>query len=124
MFSLSPANESPLVSYHSIPTCFLLLENSLFTPDWQSARDAFSTPHPPHSKTDVSAFHWLFTPKVSGQLSYDLLFSYWRNFARKAKFEIQNRVFVLFLFPPHIVDVAQVASIFKFILPYLAILRI
>jgi len=72
----------------------------------------------------VSAFHWLFTPKVSGQLSYDLLFSYWRNFARKAKFEIQNRVFVLFLFPPHIVDVAQVASIFKFILPYLAILRI
>jgi hypothetical protein len=60
------------------PTCFLLLEKScfysLFTPDWQPARDPVSTLHPPHSNTNVSAFHWLFTPKVSGQLSYDLFF--------------------------------------------------
>jgi hypothetical protein len=55
----------------------------------------------------VSAFHWLLTPKVSGQLSYDLFFkNNWRNFARKAKFEIQNRVF-LFLFPQNLLTLLK-----------------
>jgi hypothetical protein len=117
--SISPASESPLVSYHSIPLVSYSWKSLVFThflPLTDSPQETlFLPPHPPHSKTDVSAFHWLFTPKVSGQLSYDLFFFLIGEISpEKRNSKFKTGVFVLFFFP-QIVDVAQVASIFKFI---------
>jgi hypothetical protein len=74
---------------------------------WLTARKrpCFYPPHPPHSKTNVSAFHWLFIPKVSGQLSYDLFFSTGEISPEKRNSKFKTEF--LFLFSPKLLTLLK-----------------